>query len=113
MKIKNKENEILITLISNSCDQLINWAQKEEYGIFEWFFNIIKKDIENIHNRTISSNQSNDEYKVNCKKLENIYAFVSDFIRDLKDAAEKPLDEIFWNYSKCITNVELNANETY
>lgn len=111
MKIKNKENEILITLINNSCDQLINWAQKEEYGMFEWFFNIIKKDSENIYNRTLL-NESKDEYKINCKKIENIYVFVSDLIHNLKEITEKPLDEIFWNYSKCITNVELNANET-
>ena len=84
MKIKNKENEILITLINNSCDQLINWAQKEEYGMFEWFFNIIKKDSENIYNRTIL-NESKDEYKINCKKIENIYVFVSDLIHNLKE----------------------------
>ena len=111
MNIKNEENEILITLIRNSCNQLINWAQKEGYGMFEWFFNIIKKDSENIYNRTIL-NESKDEYKINCKKIENIYVFVSDLIHNLKEITEKPLDEIFWNYSKCITNVELNTNET-
>ena len=111
MTVSTEKHEIMITLIRNSCNQLIDWAQKEEYGMFEWFFNIIKKDSENIYNRTIS-NELNDEYKINCKKIENIYVFISDLIHNLKDIVEKPLDEIFWTYSKCITNVELNANET-
>ena len=117
MNIKNEENEILITLIRNSCNQLIDWAIKNDYDKVEWLGNIVRKDSDDIYNHLLSLGKSDKDYDDNHKKLEKIYSFIGNFMRDLEDNMKKPLDVILWNYFQCITKErelkKFEINENY
>jgi len=117
MNIKNEENEILITLIRNSCNQLIDWAIKNDYDKIEWLGNIVRKDSDDIYNHLLSLGKSDKDYDDNHKKLKKIYSFIGNFMRDLEDNMKKPLDVILWNYFQCITKErelkKFEINENY
>ena len=115
MTITNRP-DFLIHLIHSNCNQASEWATKNDNDTVNWFCDIVRKDSEDICHHLLSVSESDKEYNDDCKKLEKIYSFFSNFILDLKDNVNKPFDVILWNYFQCITKekerekFEINEN---
>ena len=96
-------NEIMITLIRNSCKNLSDWAKRSENKKIEWLADNISQRSELIYFEIEHEDEDNEKYKLLTLELLNIHSFLNDLFYDFAKIIEESKYDYLWEYFTKIT----------
>ena len=96
-------NEIMITLIRNSCKNLFDWAKRSENKKIEWLADNISQRSELIYSEIEHEDEDNEKYKLLTLELLNIHSFLNDLFYDFAKIIEESKYDYLWEYFTKIT----------
>ena len=102
-KIMVLNNEIMITLIRNSCKNLSDWAKRSENKKIEWLADNISQRSELIYFEIEHEDEDNEKYKLLTLELLNIHSFLNDLFYDFAKIIEESKYDYLWEYFTKIT----------
>lgn len=100
-------NEIMITLIRNSCKNLSDWARRSENKKIEWLADNISQRSELIYFEIEQEDEDTEKYKLLSLELFNIHSFLNDLFYDFAKIIEESKYDYLWEYFTKITSGDI------